>query len=1278
MAEADERRDVQLVGLGALARVNLIALGQTRIRSDEGKVFASHTQDGAVAKPDRQAASEVVTDRYNNTVSKACDAMVEKGFAYERSVGAFVDELHALGNDAAYRNDATLPSALNQFTSALRELQSHRTLLLQQAKATVAESLRQYVARDVRGVKDLAKLYHKMSDDLDAARARRAACPPSSSHLSLSLSPQPENCRLTKEGYLFKRAHNVMRTWSRRWFILRGGQLLYVNRDKEEPPQAFVEDLRICTVKAEPSESIDRTNCFEIITPSRNFILQADNGIEKERWILALQTGISDALNNNAQTSVASAQRMTVGFSWPASRVITSRHAHSQTCSCNPTLQPLESGDQARESQRRELQNDIAALPGNELCADCGRAKPSWVAINMGVCLCINCSGVHRSLGTHFSKVRSLGLDHIDAEICKVIGCLGNVRCNSVLEFVSDEVQPLKKQLAEASESDLRELVEQFILNKYIYKKFIDPTLDVDQLQEDLFVAAGEGDVATASACLLGGADINAYNDDGLTPLMLAAELDDTADLEDWIRVGLDAFQQAAMPQLPTVIEDTHAPSVSVSTTTGKLAITDLSQDLDANLGCMVLSDYEQPGRYHKWMKGFRNPPLMLTSREYAFQLTALNDRGQILLPAIRRELEQTQYIDNLTVESDFLQGRVARPDRRFLEEERSRQPSIFTVVRAIANAFHSPADAVLGLYGAFGYDLTFQFEPTKLRMTRPAHQRDIVLYIPDEVVVWDPREDLAFVYSYDFAWDGKSTQGLPRTGPKTVVQYADELERSQDHEPGQYATKVAKAKEKFKRGDLFECVLSQSFYSLLPCPPSELFRRLRKGNPAPFTFIMNLGSNEYLVGGSPEMYVRVQGDEVETCPISGTIRRGRDPVEDAKQILTLLADPKEESELTMCTDVDRNDKSRICEAGSVKVVGRRQIEMYSRLIHTVDHVKGKLREGFDALDAFLCHTWAVTVTGAPKPWAIQFVEDMEESPRGWYAGAVGALHFDGSLNTGLTLRTIQIHNGVASVRAGATLLYDSEPDKEEQETRLKASAFLDVLRVAPEDMSEALSAYQGEQRRAGAGLRVVVIDHQDSFVHTLANYLRQTGAEVMTLRTGFQPAELQALHPDMALLSPGPGCPADFNVSGEIALLMRLCIPTFGVCLGLQGMVEHFGGRLDVLQYPLHGKPTAIDVVEPRSYIFKDLPRRFTVARYHSLYARVEDVPTKNFKVTAVSEDGVVMAIEHRTLPLAAVQFHPESILTDHVHGLSMLQNVLHEFTSRGKAGFQRRKTVI
>ena len=442
-------------------------------------------------------------------------------------------------------------------------------------------------------------------------------------------------------------------------------------------------------------------------------------------------------------------------------------------------------------------------------------------------------------------------------------------------------------------------------------------------------------------------------------------------------------------------------------------------------------------------------------------------------------------------------------------------------MLRALIELFHHPDEPDLGLYGAFGYDLAFQFEPIHLRLARRADQRDLVLYLPDELTIVDHRREIAVRRRYDFEVHGRSTVGLPREGRRTPYVAAARAPQSRDHAPGEYAAMVRVAQASFKRGDLFEVVPGQTFLEASGASPAELFRRLRERNPSPYGFLLSLGEAEYLVGASPEMYVRVDNDRVETCPISGTIARGADAIGDAAQILTLLASSKDESELTMCTDVDRNDKSRVCEPGSVRVIGRRQIEMYARLIHTVDHVEGRLRPEMDALDAFLAHAWAVTVTGAPKAWAMQFIEDHERSARAWYGGAVGLLGFDGNMNTGLTLRTIHVKDGLASVRAGATLLYDSDPAAEEAETELKASAFLDVIRGAPGTARRAVAPVA----RTGAGRRILLVDHQDSFVHTLANYLRQTGAEVVTLRSGFRPRRTTT-SPHLAVL-PGPGTPA-------------------------------------------------------------------------------------------------------------------------------------------------------
>ena len=637
---------------------------------------------------------------------------------------------------------------------------------------------------------------------------------------------------------------------------------------------------------------------------------------------------------------------------------------------------------------------------------------------------------------------------------------------------------------------------------------------------------------------------------------------------------------------------------------------------------------------------------------------------------------------------SDKIKGEVKEAEGYFSEEERSKQPSIFSVIRAFVNLFESSEDAHLGLYGAFGYDLAFQFENVKLHKDRDPKQRDLVMYIPDDLLVVHHQAESSWRVQYDFVFPsgGKmmSTKGMDDKGPEVAfkprTQMPPGVER-RELKPGEFAKLVGVAKEKFVKGDLFEAVLSQTFREPCKARPSEVFHCLQQRNPSPYGFLMNLGEEEYLVGASPEMFVRVErntkGLRVETCPISGTIRRGKNALEDAENIKTILADPKEESEITMCTDVDRNDKSRICEHGSVQVIGRRQIELYSKLIHTVDHVEGYLRPEFDAIDAFLVHTWAVTVCGAPKTWAMRFVEEREMSQRRWYGASVGHVAFDGHLNTALTLRTVRIKDGVAEVRAGATLLFDSVPESEEKETELKASACLNAVRN-PYDVAvtspPSMTVKQGDHR-------VVLIDFEDSFVHTLANYLRQTGATVTTVRHTQAEHALAAGKPDLVVLSPGPGCPSDFGVSKHIDRLLKLGCRIFGVCLGLQSVVEHFGGKLGQLPLPMHGKPSEVQIrarahdgssypAEKAGPIFKNCPSNFAVARYHSLYG-LRPLPECLIETACImpgisSGDGIaasepiVMAIQHKTLPIAAVQFHPESILTSPELGVQMLVNAL------------------
>ncbi|MER6945137.1 anthranilate synthase component I [Nonomuraea sp. NPDC000554] len=679
-------------------------------------------------------------------------------------------------------------------------------------------------------------------------------------------------------------------------------------------------------------------------------------------------------------------------------------------------------------------------------------------------------------------------------------------------------------------------------------------------------------------------------------------------------------------------------------------ALEEIVTALSERRGGAFSSGMDYPGRYSRWAFGYVDPCLELVAKGRVISARALNARGRVVLPAVAScLLAAGKPVSEPT--ADHVEVHVPESEGLLPEEMRSRRPTVFTAIREVIAAFKGD-DPHLGLYGAFGYDLAFQFEPIRQELVRPDDQRDLVLHLPDRLVVIDRQRETSVEFRYEFTVDGATTRGLDRTGTATPAAAPGEVPKNP--EKGEYAKVVAAAKEKFKRGDLFEVVPGQVFHSTC-ADPSAFYRSLRQSNPAPYEFIINLGDGEHLVGASPEMYVRVNGDRVETCPISGTIARGSNPVEDAEAIRTLLTSVKEESELTMCTDVDRNDKSRICVPGSVQVIGRRQIELYSRLIHTVDHIEGRLRPEFDALDAFLTHMWAVTVTGAPKTWAMQFIEDHEATTRRWYGGAIGFIGFDGSMNTGLTLRTAQIKDGVATVRAGATLLFDSDPAAEERETELKASALLGALAAVNEPDAEPVAVVR---EQPGQGMKVLLVDHEDSFVNTLADYFRQEGADVVTLRHGFPPAMIDEIGPDLVVLSPGPGWPSDFGMSALIDEIYARDLAVFGVCLGLQAMVEHAGGSLELLDYPEHGKRGLVSRLGD-SALLDGLPGEFVAARYHSLHAKRPGVV--GFTATALTPDGNVMAVENTAKRRFGVQFHPESILTvEGDAGAKVIRNVL------------------
>ncbi len=267
-----------------------------------------------------------------------------------------------------------------------------------------------------------------------------------------------------------------------------------------------------------------------------------------------------------------------------------------------------------------------------------------------------------------------------------------------------------------------------------------------------------------------------------------------------------------------------------------------------------------------------------------------------------------------------------------------------------------------------------------------------------------------------------------------------------------QYHANVLRAKEYIAAGDIFQVVPSQRFSRPTSADAVTIYRALRTINPSPYMFLLRTGEGD-LVGASPELLVRVQEGEVQTHPIAGTRRRGRDMAEDAALAEELLADEKERAEHLMLVDLGRNDIGRVSEPGTVRVPTFMVVEKYSHVMHLVSHVTGRLRSDMSALDALRACFPAGTVSGAPKIRAMEIIAELEGARRGVYAGCVGHVGFNGDLDTCIALRTLVIQNRIAYMQAGGGVVADSDPEAEYQESCNKAAALLRAIDMAEELM---------------------------------------------------------------------------------------------------------------------------------------------------------------------------------------------------------------------------------
>jgi anthranilate synthase component 1 len=339
----------------------------------------------------------------------------------------------------------------------------------------------------------------------------------------------------------------------------------------------------------------------------------------------------------------------------------------------------------------------------------------------------------------------------------------------------------------------------------------------------------------------------------------------------------------------------------------------------------------------------------------------------------------------------------------------------------------------------------------------------------PTLVLVFDNLSDTLFCVAPLWADGTDPDRAIERAGERIdeVLRKLGEATPAQDRvfdlpemeleavmDPAEYERIVLEAKEYITAGDIFQVVLAQRFTCPFPLPPFALYRALRRVNPSPFLYFLDLPGFA-VVGSSPEILVRVRDGEVTIRPIAGTRPRGKTEEEDRENERSLLADPKECAEHLMLLDLGRNDVGRVASADSVKVTASFTIERYSHVMHIVSNVVGRLAEDHDALDALFAGFPAGTVSGAPKVRACQIIAELEPETRGPYAGGVGYFAPDGSVDSCIVLRTAVVKDGVMHVQAGAGIVADSDPDYEAAECRYKAGALVaaanEAARVAGE-----------------------------------------------------------------------------------------------------------------------------------------------------------------------------------------------------------------------------------
>ena len=368
-------------------------------------------------------------------------------------------------------------------------------------------------------------------------------------------------------------------------------------------------------------------------------------------------------------------------------------------------------------------------------------------------------------------------------------------------------------------------------------------------------------------------------------------------------------------------------------------------------------------------------------------------------------------------------------------------------------------------LVGYFGYETAGLVEKLPVPAHDPLGVPDMMFVRPGLLLVFDRLADTLTLIAPVYADSGLAPDAAiaaaderleaaaarlsrPLPARRAAIEPLPEANPVSAVGPTRYAEMVAAAKAYIAAGDIFQVVLAQRFQLPFPLPPFQLYRSLRRVNPSPFLYHLDLPGFA-VIGSSPEILVRARDGEVTIRPIAGTRPRGRTNDEDLALEAGLLADPKELAEHLMLLDLGRNDVGRVAEPGTVKVTDRFTIERYSHVMHIVSNVVGRQKAGTDAIDAILAGFPAGTVSGAPKVRAMEIIAELEAEKRGPYAGGIGYFAPDGGMDSCIVLRTALVKDGVMHVTAGAGIVADSDPASEQRECEAKSGALVAAARAA-------------------------------------------------------------------------------------------------------------------------------------------------------------------------------------------------------------------------------------